>query len=94
MKVPSSELEELYRQLVSTEFNFMLRGSHSLRDVYRTVKIRFRDLCDDNLLCSEICSSGGNSPEWQHRVRAALQALKSPSGPVSKSGKHGYWIFK
>jgi hypothetical protein len=39
------------------------------------------------------CTEGTEGPEWQHRVRAALQALKSSSGPVLKNHRHGYWIF-
>ena len=91
--MPHNKLSELYSQLINTKFNFIRRGEHHLQDIYREVKLKFPVLCDDNILCSKICSQGTQNPEWQHRVRAALGRLKSKDGLVSKSGRRGYWFF-
>lgn len=87
-----NDLSELYRRLISSRFDFIARGEHHLREVYEAVKAQFRMVCDDSVLCSEVCTQGNQTPEWQHRVRTALQALKSTSS-VSKSPRHGYWLF-
>ena len=54
----------------------MPRGNQEFHDVYLAVKQRFPHFCDDLLLCSEVCTDGNDTPEWQHRVRAALETLK------------------
>jgi hypothetical protein len=87
------QLARLYAELTACAFNFVPRGEYHLQDVHRAVQNRFPDLCDDNVLCEQICTKGTKGPEWQHRVRAALQALKSESGPITKSPQNGYWIF-
>ena len=91
-KVPP-ELAQLYAELMASKFNFIPPGEHHLHDVHRVVKGRFPQLCDDTVLCKQTCTEGTGGPEWQHRVRAALQALKSSSGPVVKSLRRGYWTF-
>lgn len=83
---------ELYENLLHTEFQFMVRGRHQMTTIYNAVKLKLPDLCDDNYLCSECCKMGTNQPEWNHRVRAALNFLKGKSG-ISKDPKHGHWIF-
>ncbi len=88
----ADELAELYTQLTNSRFNFMPRGEHRLQDVFREVQARFPQLCDDHVRCMEICTEGNQGPEWQHRVRAALQVLKSSTGSVVTE-RHGYWIF-
>src|SRR5437764_525409 len=87
------QLAELYAELMALKFNFMPRGEHHLQDIHRAVQDRFPQLCNDTVLCIQSCTEGAEGPEWQHRVRAALQALKAWSGPVLKSHRHGYWIF-
>jgi len=71
-------------------FRFTARGERSLDDLYREVKSRYRDLCDDTYLCRDNCSSGHNQPEWQHTVRKSLDALKR-QGVVSRGSRKGYW---
>ena len=78
---------------MNSKFTFMPRGEHRLHDVYRVVQGRFPELCDDTVLCKQTCTEGTEGPEWKHRVRAALQRLKTLSGPVLKCQRHGYWIF-
>jgi hypothetical protein len=78
---------------MASKFNFMPVGAHHLQEIHRAVQRRFPSLCDNTVLCKQTCTEGTEGPEWQHRVRASLQALKSSSGPVVKSERHGYWIF-
>jgi hypothetical protein len=87
------QLAELYAELMASKFNFMPPGEHHLHEVHRAVQGRFAELCDDTVLCKQTCTEGTAGPEWQHRVRAALQALKSSYGTVVKSRRHGYWTF-
>jgi hypothetical protein len=86
-------LEKFYRVLMDRRFDFMPRGEHHLRRVYKTVTERHSDLCDDSYLCSASCKDGTNSPEWQHVVRAVLKNIQSRGGPVSKGNAHGFWLF-
>jgi hypothetical protein len=87
------ELTKLYHELCETRFSFVPSGEHHLHDVYDFVQKRFTDLCDDNYLCSENCGGGHNSPEWQHRVRAALDYLKRTANVLRSAEQRSYWIF-
>ena len=86
------DLQQLYQELKASRFGFLARGEHDVRAIYRIVKARYPRLCDDSFLCSQNCSRGHEQPEWQHVVRKALQALKSPTGPVSSGSAWGYWL--
>jgi hypothetical protein len=88
-----ADIRELYRELPNSQFAFLSRGEHDLDDIYRSVQLRFRPLCDDAYLCATNCASGHNQPEWKHTVRKSLQAQKSSAGPVSKDDRRGYWLF-
>jgi hypothetical protein len=83
----------LYKGLIDQHFHFIRCGDLQLQDVYKAVKKEFPELCDDNVFCSDICSHGKPEPEWHHRVRAALQALKSRYVGVTKLSEHGWWRF-
>jgi len=85
-----ADLQQLYQDLKSSRFRFLPRGEHDVRAIYRAVKATYPRLCDDRFLCSQNCSRGHEQPEWQHVVRKALQALKSPTGPVSSGSAWGY----
>ena len=87
------ELEELYRILMDSRFDFVPAGEVHLRDIYKIVKERSADLCDDSYLCSENCKGGNNSPEWQHTVRAALDQMKKHRHLVSNGSSRGMWLF-
>jgi len=51
-------------------------------------------LCDDNYMCYQSCSHGAkNTPEWQHRVRAALGRLKDTGRNVRKGVARNYWVI-
>jgi hypothetical protein len=88
------DLRTLYQRLLETEFRFMPRGTQHINEIYDEVEQRFTELCDDNYLCSENCSSGHHQPEWKHTVRKALDRLKRISMLVSKDRSHGYWEFR
>jgi hypothetical protein len=83
------DLTELYQHLMDTQFEFMGSGTFGLAEIYRTVKERYPELCDDTYLCSMNCKSGHNQPEWMHLVRTALHELKKKpdTGVTSKQRK-------
>ncbi len=89
-----TEIAELYRELISNEFSFLKRGESSLALVYETVQRSYPELCDDDYLCVENCSSGNHSPEWQHAVRRALNELKRKDSTEVENSGRGYWVFK
>jgi len=85
----------LYGELKDREFYFITSGTHQIQYIYSRVKKTYRNLCDDDYNCKlHSCKSGTDNPEWKHRVRAALGALKDKMIRVSKDGcNHGYWKF-
>lgn len=87
------ELEELYRILIESRFDFVPAGEVHLRDIYKIVKERSAELCDDSYLCSENCKSGYTSPEWKHTVRTALDQMKKHGQFVSNGSTRGMWLF-
>ncbi|MDB5391935.1 MAG: hypothetical protein JWM11_7581 [Planctomycetaceae bacterium] len=87
------ELKLLYHNLSETRFSFVPRGQHHIRDVYAIVKVHYPELCDDTYLCSENCQSGANSPEWKHKIRAALWGLQRFPEMVRYASQRGYWSF-
>lgn len=84
--------KELYKELMRTEFSFVDRGQRSTQEIYNAVKRHFPELCDDTYLCSESCISKVKQPEWQHRVRSALQYLKT-KGIIRNTGTRGLLEF-
>lgn len=68
-------------------------GEIALKNIYDIVKESYPDLCDDNVLCKDICTQGANQPEWKHRVRTVLYQLKS-HGVIEKSTRRGFWVVR
>lgn len=68
-------------------------GEIALKKIYGIVKETYPDLCDDNVLCKDICTQGANQPEWKHRVRTVLYQMKG-HGVVEKSNRRGFWIIR
>jgi predicted HNH restriction endonuclease len=87
------DLRELYKYLVRTRFGFLPPGEHHLRQIYKAVKDRYPDLCDDAFLCITNCRNGYNSPEWRHVVRKALNNLKDSGGRIDKGLQRGFWLL-
>ena len=85
----------LYRELVDGEFYFISNGIHHIGHIYNIVATTYPHLCDDDYNCRlHSCRNGTNNPEWMHRVRTALGALKDRRIRVSKDGcNQGYWKF-
>jgi hypothetical protein len=88
-----TEISELYQELIKNEFDFVQRRTHSLASIYEIVKTNYPELCDDTFLCLENCSSGNNSPEWQHAVRRALNELKRRKSTEIINNQRGYYMF-
>lgn len=86
------EHRELYRKLIDDEMAFLPKGEIALKTIYKTVKDNYPILCDDNVLCRDICTQGANEPEWKHRVRTVLYRLKK-QGIIQKSLTRGFWVI-
>jgi hypothetical protein len=92
MRQPTDSLaktRELYQRLMDTQFACIQRGEHELQQIYAVIKKTYPDLCDDSLICADVCREGNQYPEWQHKVRAAL----GHSERVNHAS-HGRWLFK
>jgi hypothetical protein len=89
----NKKLKQLYQEVMKARFHFMEPGRYHIDEIYEAVKNQFKDLCDDKIICAKICSQGTQTPEWQHRVRNALQNLKAAGQVVSKGESRGYWII-
>lgn len=87
-----SSYKELYDRLCEAEFDCVPTGFQETSDVYDIVNERYPSLCDDNILCSEVCDSGDNQPEWKHRLRTAQQVLKKKPGSRVKKLSSG-WFY-
>lgn len=91
--MPREDMSQLYSALTESRFSFVPIGRHSLQEVYAYVQERYPELCDESYLCSENCNNGHNSPEWKHRVRAAIWVVKDFRGYVTRDRERGFWIF-
>ena len=87
------EITRLYNEIVDSDFRLMSSGQFHIDDIYKKVKNKYGQLCDDSYLCADNCGSGHNQPEWKHAVRRSLDRLKKNSSRVIKGPKN-YWIFK
>ena len=87
------DLQELYHKLVITEFQCVCPGERELQEIYNTVRRVYAPLCDDGYLCSENCSNGHYTPEWQHAVRRALDRFKRLPSRVRLGSRRGQWNF-
>lgn len=87
------ELSLLYSSLSETGFSFIPPGRLSLKEIYIYIKREYPDLCDDSYLCRDNCTNGANSPEWKHRVRAAIWDVKDKREYVKRDNHRGFWVF-
>jgi hypothetical protein len=86
------EMTRLASLLMESRFHF-LSGTKHIRDVYRAVKRRYPELCDDHFLSPPNHTYGvARYPEWKHTVRTTLKHLKE-QGHVSSGNKRGLWVF-
>jgi hypothetical protein len=83
----------LQRSLRQTDLSCVPEGIHDIKMIYQFVKDEYPRLCDDTVLCSDTCKCGAESPEWKHRVRTVISAMKG-KGNIDKDGlDKGYWRF-
>ena len=83
----------LQKQLVESDMRCVPDGIHSLQAIYDYVKEKYPELCNDGLLCRDVCDDGDSQPEWQHRVRTVLSSRKG-KGRINKEGiEKGQWQF-
>ena len=83
---------QLYIELIDSEMDFLPSGEIELKTIYNLVKKKYPGLCNDRVLCKDICTQGTNQPEWKHRVRTVLNRLKDQE-LIEKSTQRGYWII-
>ena len=83
----------LYRQLRETELACVPPGFQDTSDVYDLVEAKYPELCDDSILCRDVCSTGSTQPEWKHRLRTVQQSLLEKDGSRVKRLSKG-WFYE
>ncbi|QUO46543.1 MULTISPECIES: HNH endonuclease [Halorubrum] len=83
----------LYQQLRETELACVPPGFQDTSDVYDLVETEYPELCDDSILCREVCSSNSTQPEWKHRLRTVQQSLLEEDGSRIKRLSKG-WFYE
>jgi hypothetical protein len=61
----------------------------TLAEIYNAVQAEYPSQCSDSDLCTHETPS---RPEWQHRVRQALDSLHNKQKKI-QAGARGQWIF-
>lgn len=84
--------QQLYTELYGSEFECVPPGFHETTDVYELVKEEYPGLCDDSILCSDVCGNESSQPEWKHRVRTVQQDLLRESDTRVKKLSKG-WFY-
>lgn len=79
---------------MENRFAFVPPGTYHLKKILELVKARYAPLCDDTDLCEMHCTHGNKRPEWEHRVRTALQQVKLRTKVVDNGPSHGYWTIR
>jgi 5-methylcytosine-specific restriction protein A len=85
--------EILYQQLRETELACVPPGFQDTSDVYDLVEAEYPELCDDSILCRDVCSTNSTQPEWKHRLRAVQQSLLEKGGSRIKRLSKG-WFYE
>jgi len=83
--IDPSGLRQLARKNLPGILN---EGPRTIHEVYQEISRRLPKYCDDSVICD--CSSTPRGPEWQHRIRGALQDLRS-KGVVAYDREHRVW---
>ena len=84
--------QNLYEQLVNSDFGCVPPGFHETEDVYETVKSTYSDLCDDSIQCCDVCGTSHEQAEWKHRIRTVQQDLvRDPESRVQRLSKGWYY---
>ena len=78
----------LQKELTQTNMKCVPDGLHHIEVIYEYVQEAYPEECDNEVVCD---TGWADSPEWQHKVRNALQTLKG-KGRIHKTGlERGYW---
>jgi len=87
--------KELSKIIREVDFDFVECGNRSLSEIYEAVIIQYPNLCNNDFLCCNCCSSSNYNPEWTHVVYDALSFLKNKDNSrVQKlANNQGYWYF-
>lgn len=84
--------KRLYKKLRDTEFGCVPPGFHDTTEVYELVEDQYSELCDDTVLCRDVCGTDNDQPEWMHRIRTVQQDLKRyPTSRVQNLSKGWYY---
>jgi hypothetical protein len=91
-------VHELSQRLRESEFAFLIPNTqYSLKEIYRQVKQKWPNLCDDNYRCSEHCHCHDTGAEWKHVVRTAktdLNRRRNQTVTLFRKGLcRGEWIY-
>lgn len=82
----------LYKKLRDSEFGCVPTGFHETPDIYEMVQEEYPGLCDDTILCRDICATDQDQPEWKHRVRSVQQDLvREADSRVERLSKGWYY---
>ncbi len=88
---------DLLQYLTESQFDFIPRGDYSNGEIYDRVFAHCRRLCNNTYRCIDNCqrntaSNRDTRPEWNHKVRTALETLTARSTRVLHLRK-GYYRF-
>lgn len=73
------KVRRLYNELITSKMGFIPRGDQDVKLVYKLIRNKYPELCNDRYLCSKHHPPGMDKPEWKHVVQAALQVMKIES---------------
>lgn len=83
--------KQLYEVLIETELGCVPAGFQETAKVYEYVKEEYPDLCDDGILCQDVCGTDSKQPEWKHRVRTVQQDLGRDAGTRVQNLSKGWY---
>jgi 5-methylcytosine-specific restriction protein A len=83
--------KQLYSTLIETEIDCVPPGLHETTEVYEIVQETYPGLCDDSVLCRDVCGADNNQPEWKHRVRTVQQDLLRDEAARVQSPSNGWY---
>ena len=85
----AARLTKLRRILLETRLDFFPSGKFDNPEIYKIVRQRFPELCDDSYICGH--KERVRQPEWNHKVRDVLRDLKK-LGVVANISRGKYLI--
>lgn len=80
--IEDAKTKKLYQELKLNNMDFIPRGDNDVKKVvYKMVKARYPDLCNDRYKCPHGYKGKGmpNKPEWQHIVQAVMRDFRIES---------------